>query len=241
PLLLRFFRSRLAERTGPTLFPRARFPRRLRQPAGEEHVVFRLELFQLRLEALEIPFNAGRGHHLSPWNEKPDEWQGEPARVRNRTIVDEHFGGVRTADDCEEIAQAQRIARPEPGAITARRSAAALAKLGGAAGDVERGGELRILQAGKQQRDGERPRGRAEQRVVQIRVERGQLLRRRLLRQVRIRPEPFERTILRWIEGHGSDAIVWHGGLQNHSVDRRAAAARGRARARSQLWARRPR
>ena len=40
----------------------ARLPRRLRQPAGEEHVVFGLELLELGFEPLQVAFDGGRRH-----------------------------------------------------------------------------------------------------------------------------------------------------------------------------------
>ena len=50
---------------------------------------------------------------------------------------------------------------------------------------------------GKHQRDRERPRPRAEQRLVQIGIERRQLLVGRLLGQIGVRPEALERPVLR--------------------------------------------
>ena len=72
----------------------ARLPRRLRQPAGEEHVVFGLELLEVGLEPLQIAFDAWRAARRLPRNQEPDQRQPQLARVRHRPIVDQHFGGV---------------------------------------------------------------------------------------------------------------------------------------------------
>ena len=113
---------------------------------------------------------------------------------------------------------------------------------------------------GKHERDRERPRLRAEQRLVQIGIERRELLVGRLLRQLGVRPEALERPVLRADPQSWGDDIVLQNcriaGLQERrissaillqfcnpailqcltsaidSVDRAAAAAAGGPRAR---------
>src|SRR5580765_7067908 len=63
---------------------------------------------------------------------------------------------------------------------------------------------------GKHERDRERTCPGAEQGLVQVRIERGELLVGRLLRQIRVRPEALQRPMLRGIGGHGIDDIVLH-------------------------------
>src|SRR5262245_57820840 len=60
------------------------------------------------------------GGTTSPGNQEPDERQPQLARVRDRPIVDEHFGRVRAADDLEDVAQPRRFLRPEPRAVSMR-------------------------------------------------------------------------------------------------------------------------
>src|SRR5262245_61447450 len=79
-------------------------------------------------------------------NQKPDEWQPRLARERNRTIVDEHLGRVRHLYDLEQIAELQRIARPEPRAVAPGVARSGLAVLGRSLGDVQGLGELRHVQ-----------------------------------------------------------------------------------------------
>ncbi len=52
----------------------ARFPRRTRQPAGEEHVVLRLEPLEVRGERLDVALEVGRLRH-----------RGAGQRMRNQT------------------------------------------------------------------------------------------------------------------------------------------------------------
>src|SRR6185436_17862401 len=102
----------------------------------------------------------------------------------------------------------ERVARPEPGAVAQRRAGAGLAELGRGARQFERARELRDLEPGEHQRDRERPRLLAEERLAQVGIERGQLLVGRLLGQLGVRPEALERTVPGGIRGHGGDAIV---------------------------------
>jgi hypothetical protein len=99
---------------------------------------------------------------------------------------------------------------------------AGFAELGGRAGDGERGREIRQVERGKHDCDRERPLLRAEQRLVQIRVERRELGGRRLLGQLGVRPEAFERTVFWRIRSHQSDDIVLQkrstAGLQERQV-----------------------
>ena len=123
-------------------------------------------------------------------------------------IVDQHVGLVRRADDLEQIFQLRRVARPEARAIAPRRAAASLVKLRRAARDRERGVERGDLERWKHQRDGKRPRPLAEERFVQIRIERGELLVGRLLGQLRVRPEALERAVFRRIRGHLREVLA---------------------------------
>jgi hypothetical protein len=56
-------------------------------------------------------------------DQKPDERQPELPRVRDGTIVDEHFAGVEPADEIEEVAQLDGILRKEPGTSSGLSSA----------------------------------------------------------------------------------------------------------------------
>src|SRR6185503_14147227 len=73
------------------------------------------------------------------WDQEPDERQPQLARVRHRPIVDEHVGGVGAADNLEQIAQLDRVARPEAGA-----SSSARAKSG-----TSSGGNTRVIENGR--------------------------------------------------------------------------------------------
>ena len=100
----------------------ARLPRRLGQPAGEEHVVLGLELLELGFEPRELAFDGSEGRHGAlPRNQEPDQRQPQLARVRHRPIVDQHFGGVGAADDLKQIAQRRGVARPEARAVAQAR------------------------------------------------------------------------------------------------------------------------
>src|SRR5579884_3257185 len=74
-------------------------------------------------------------------DEQPDERQPQFARERDRSIVDEHVGGVGRTDDLEQIAQPRGVARPEPRPVAVRGTAAHLAELGRRARDLERARE----------------------------------------------------------------------------------------------------
>ena len=90
----------------------ARFPWRLGKPAGEEHVVFGLELADGRLEALHVAFDFADRRHgaISAWQQEPHEREPQLARMRDGSIVDQHFGLIRRPDNFEQIAQSGRIA-----------------------------------------------------------------------------------------------------------------------------------
>src|SRR5206468_12068966 len=68
---------------------RPRLPRRPLQPAGEEHVVLRLQLFELRLEPLHLYVEGlgwwRHGSSVLSRNQKPHQGQPQLARVRHRT------------------------------------------------------------------------------------------------------------------------------------------------------------
>ena len=126
----------------------ARLPRRLRQPAGEEHVVFGFELLQLGLEPLQIAFDGRRGHTALPGNEEPDERQPQLARVRHRPIVDRALRSRPSAPTIsKQIAQPRRVARPESRAVATRGARPGLAELGRRARELERAREVRRRRA----------------------------------------------------------------------------------------------
>ena len=108
------------------LDPAARLPRRPRQPAGEEHVVFRLEPLDVRGERQQVLLEVGQFGHVarrqtSP-DQEPDQRQPQLARVRHRPIVDEHVGRVEAPDDLEQVAQLDGVLRIEPRAVPQRRA-----------------------------------------------------------------------------------------------------------------------
>src|SRR6185369_9749139 len=106
------------------------------------------------------------------------------------------------ADDLEQLAETSGVARPEPRAMAQRSTLPGLAVLGRRTRDVERAWELRTIERREHDGDRERPRPRTEQRLVQIGIERGELLFRGPLRQIGVRPEPLQRTRLRLIGIH---------------------------------------
>jgi L-seryl-tRNA(Ser) seleniumtransferase len=122
---------------------------------------------------------------------------------------------VGPAHDLEQLAHAFRVGRPEARAMSERGALAGLTVFGRGAGDLERARELRIIERWKHDRERERPRPGAEERLVQIGIERGELLLARLLRQIGVRPEPLQRTGLRRIGVHERFDIV----LQNSMPD----------------------
>ena len=124
------------------------------------------------------------------------------ARARARTAPADRRSAPRwrrTARRSRNSSRSRaRVARPEARAVAVRRrplrsrgtrptpraSSSARSKSG-------------TSSVGKDERDRERPRRGAEQRLVQIGIERRELLVGRLLRQLGVRPEPFERPVLR--------------------------------------------
>src|SRR3954465_15668387 len=127
-------------------------------------------------------------------NEEVEQRQPELPRIGHRAIVDEDLRVVRRPDDFEQAAQPRRAARPETGAVPVRSAAAGLAKLGRIAREFQRARELRGLEVRKHDRDRKRPLAGAEQRVVQVGIERSELLGGWLLGEIRVRPKPLERT-----------------------------------------------
>src|SRR5205814_2158375 len=157
------------------------------------HVVFSLEAFEIDLELLQTAFDFGRfWHERLPEDQEPDERQPELARVWQRTIVDEHVGVGRSADEFEQLAQAPRVTGPETRAMAKRGAGTGLAVLGGREGNRERAIEVGTREGGKDERDRKRPRLSAEKRLVEIGIESGQLLVRRLLGKLGVRPETFQ-------------------------------------------------
>ena len=110
----------------------ARLPRRPRQAAGEEHVVFALEALEVgRRAAARSRCNVCLfGHGQRSGNQKPDQRQPQLARVRQRPVVDEDVAGIAAADELEERPQLQRVAGIEPRAMAEAVAAADLAVLG---------------------------------------------------------------------------------------------------------------
>src|SRR3954471_17650847 len=53
----------------------------------------------------------------SPPQQEPDQRQPQLAGVGHRPVVDQHLGRIRGADDLKQLAQADRLARPEAPAI----------------------------------------------------------------------------------------------------------------------------
>jgi hypothetical protein len=85
---------------------------------------------------------------------------------------------------------------------------AAFAEFRGGTRQLQGARELRAVEIRKNQRDREGPRLRAEQRFVQIWIERGELLCGRHLGQIGVRPEPLEGTVLRRLGAHGDDHSI---------------------------------
>ena len=113
------------------------------------------------------------GHDTLPGDEEPDERQPQLAGVRHRPVVDQHLGRVRAvrrsrtdraaAPHRDEKKRARYRGAPRPNRSRGTRPPPARAP----APDRSRG----ISSAGKRQRDRERPRRRAEQRLVQIGID----------------------------------------------------------------------
>src|SRR5688572_6139740 len=53
-----------------------------------------------------------------PRNQEPHERQPQLARVRNGTIINQHFARIERAHQLEEVAQLRRIGRPEARTVT---------------------------------------------------------------------------------------------------------------------------
>src|SRR4029450_13772460 len=117
-----------------------------------------------------------------PGDEEPDERQPQLAGVWDRPIVHQDFGRVRGTDNFEQLSQTGGVGGPESRAVAPRGARPGFAELGRRAREVEGGREIGGVQMGKHQRDRERTWTRAEQRLVQVRIERSELLVGRLLR-----------------------------------------------------------
>ena len=127
----------------------------------------------------------------------------------HRPIVDQHLGRVGARRRSRTVAQlrARRSTR------TARDSEARRRRRSRGTPPTRARARARARNRGtssarKHQRDRERPRPRAEQRLVQIGIERRELLVGRLLRQLGVRPEPLERTVFRRIRVMGDDIVL---------------------------------
>ena len=147
-----------------------------------------------------------------PLNEKPDERQPE---LRARTAPADRQSALRWRRRVRRSrtpgAAARRRDGQKPDAVAmarrrfpvSRNSAAPRARSSARS-------KVRHVERRKHQRDRERMRRRPEQRLVQIGIERRELLVGRLLRQIGVRPEPLERSVLHG----GSDAYCRIAGLQ---------------------------
>ena len=127
----------------------------------------------------------------------PEQRQPQLARERHRSIVDQHLGGVVAADDLEQVLERTGILRVEARAVTEAVADTRLAVLGRRSRQGDRTLVVGGLEPRKRQREGERPRRRAEQGRVQVGIERRQFLRRGLFRQLGVRPEALARLV-RW-------------------------------------------
>src|SRR5207248_11494304 len=105
---------------------------------------------------------------------------------------------TRPSSDLEEITKSDDILRKEPRAVTATIAGADLAVLGGGARHLDGACVLAAVERREFNRDGKRPLRRSEQRLAQLRIERGELLVGGLLGQIDVRPETFDRP------------MVWH-------------------------------
>jgi hypothetical protein len=112
------------------------------------------------------------------------------------------------ADDVEEIAKPRGVLRPEARAVAAVGAGADLAVLGGRARQRERLRELWDVEIGKHQRDRKRPRPCPVQRFEEIRIERRELFVGGLFRQLRVRPEPLQRSLFGRIVGHERELVA---------------------------------
>src|SRR5258705_3751743 len=131
-------------------------------------------------------------------SQEPNERQPEFPCIRNGSIVDQHVGCVEPADEAEEVAQVDGVLRVEPGAVAQPIAGAHLAVIGGRARHLQGPRVIGPREDGKLQSDGEWELGCAEQRFAQLGIERGELIVARLLRQIDVRPESFDRAIIRY-------------------------------------------
>jgi cold shock protein len=132
--------------------------------------------------------------HL-PGQEEPRQGQPQLARKRQGTIVDQDLAAGLAAHEREEVAHPHRVGRVEPRTDAKRRPLADLTAFGRGAGQVERPRVVGPVETGKDDRVRERPIGRPVERVVQVGIERRELLGGRRLRQLDVRPEPLSRPM----------------------------------------------
>src|SRR5688572_7450103 len=138
----------------------------------------------------------------SAMQEEPDERQPQFARIWDGPVVNQDLGRVRPPHQLEQVLEPRRVRRQEARAVAVRGARPHLPELGRRPRQLQRAIELRDVEPGKGERDRERPRRRPEQRLLQIRIEGDQLFLGRLLGQIRVWPEAFERSVLWSIGGH---------------------------------------
>ena len=232
---------------------RARFPWRPRQAAGEEHVELGLEAPDLGLEVLHLADRIrifGVAMVDQSKQVKPEQRQPQLPRVRDGPIVDQHFDAGHRPDQLEQIAasaarRSRKTARDGGGLAPSPVSRnswprPAPSRRPGRSSRPSNGGNTSVIENGS---------SRGPNSVAcRSGIERGQLLRRRLLRLLDVGPESLDGAIFAF-GGQGTRSSSENGSrvpgcqrakgtmisararFQDHSQHRDPAAARRRPRA----------
>ena len=126
-----------------------------------------------RRSVLELPRDPARSRNRSLEHargarpdQEPNQRKPQLARVGHRTIVDEHFAGIEAADDLEQLAQLERVARTETRAMPERVALPGLTVLGRPRAPASSASSYSgPSNGGKSERDRERKPGRPKSAV----------------------------------------------------------------------------
>ena len=162
----------------------------------------------LPLERARRPLPLGPARAVDAWintipeldtlvtrNKKPQHWQPQLPRERNRSVVHQHVALVPT-DKLEQLLETGRVVRVVPGPVTKCIAITDLPIFRGTASALDGLIVVVTLKTRKAQRYRERSFFGTEQRIAKIGIKRRQLLGAGLLGRFDVGPEAVGRTIL---------------------------------------------